>query len=107
MKIVADQLRKRLRGRDFIARFGGEEFVLLLPQTSPADAAQIAEVLRATVEACPFHFKGERVVITTSIGLVHSVPVSAVTGAQARGCGAVPGQGVGAQSRRAGIAGSR
>lgn len=69
LKIVADQLRKRLRGRDFIARFGGEEFVLLLPQTSPAVAAQMAEVLRATVEACPFHFKGERVVITTSIGL--------------------------------------
>jgi diguanylate cyclase len=69
LKIVADQLRKRLRGRDFIARFGGEEFVLLMPQTSPAAAAQVAEVLRATVEACPFHFKGERVVITTSIGL--------------------------------------
>ncbi|WP_137162718.1 diguanylate cyclase [Pseudomonas asiatica] len=69
LKIVADQLRKRLRSGDFIARFGGEEFVLLLPQTSPAAAAQIAEVLRATVEACPFHFKGERVVITTSIGL--------------------------------------
>lgn len=69
LKIVADQLRKRLRSGDFIARFGGEEFVLLLPHTSPAAAAQIAEVLRATVEACPFHFKGERVVITTSIGL--------------------------------------
>ncbi|PYB80365.1 hypothetical protein DMX11_05500 [Pseudomonas sp. LB-090624] len=69
LKIVADQLRKRLGGRDFIARFGGEEFVLLLPQTPPAAAAQMAEVLRATVEACPFHFKGERVVITTSIGL--------------------------------------
>ncbi|NIE75817.1 diguanylate cyclase [Pantoea sp. Ap-967] len=69
LKIVADQLRKRLRGRDFIARFGGEEFVLLLPQTPPAAAAQVGEVLRAAIEACPFHFKGERVVITTSIGL--------------------------------------
>ncbi|MFK0312418.1 GGDEF domain-containing protein [Pseudomonas sp. NPDC090233] len=69
LKIVADQLRKRLRARDFIARFGGEEFVLLLPQTSPAAAAQVAEVLRAAIEACPFHFKGERVVITASIGL--------------------------------------
>jgi len=69
LKIVADQLRKRLRGRDFIARYGGEEFVLLFPQTSPAAAAQMAEVLRATIEACPFHFKGERVVITASIGL--------------------------------------
>ncbi|MEE1890610.1 GGDEF domain-containing protein [Pseudomonas carassii] len=69
LKIVADQLRKRLRGRDFIARFGGEEFVLLLPQTSPPAAAQVAETLRSAIEACPFHFKGERVVITTSIGI--------------------------------------
>ncbi|WP_449430384.1 diguanylate cyclase [Pseudomonas putida] len=69
LKIVAAQLRKRLRGRDFIARFGGEEFVLLLPQTAPAASAKVAETLRAAIEACPFHFKGERVVITTSIGL--------------------------------------
>ncbi|MGV2836679.1 diguanylate cyclase, partial [Pseudomonas shirazensis] len=69
LKIVADQLRKRLRGRDFIARFGGEEFVVLLPQTSPAAGLQVAETLRAAIEACPFHFKGERVVITTSIGI--------------------------------------
>ncbi|MBF8732350.1 GGDEF domain-containing protein [Pseudomonas guariconensis] len=69
LKIVADQLQKRLRGQDFIARFGGEEFVVLLPQTSPAVGLKLAETLRAAIEACPFHFKGERVVITTSIGL--------------------------------------
>jgi len=69
LKIVADQLRKRLRGQDFIARFGGEEFVVLLPQTPPAVGLKLAENLRAAIEACPFHFKGERVVITTSIGL--------------------------------------
>ena len=69
LKIVADQLRKRLRGRHFIARFGGEEFVLLLPQTTPAQALEVTEAMRAAVQACPFHFKGERVVITTSIGL--------------------------------------
>lgn len=69
LKIVANVLRKRLRGRDFIARFGGEEFVLLLPQTPMAAGTQFAETLRAAIEACPFHFKGERVVITSSIGI--------------------------------------
>ena len=69
LKIVANVLRKHLRGRDVIARFGGEEFVLLLPQTPPAIGMQLVEKLRAAVEACPFHFKGERVVITLSIGL--------------------------------------
>ncbi|WP_313738876.1 diguanylate cyclase [Pseudomonas sp.] len=68
LKLVANVLRKRLRGSDFMARFGGEEFVLLMPQTSLEQATQQLESLRAAVEACPFHFKGEPVTITTSIG---------------------------------------
>lgn len=69
LKIIATVLRKRLRGSDFIARFGGEEFVLLLPATPPAVGAKLLETLRASIEACPFHFKGERVTITVSMGL--------------------------------------
>lgn len=69
LKIIATVLRKRLRGSDFIARFGGEEFVLLLPATTPAVGAKLLETLRAAIEACPFHFKGERVTITISMGL--------------------------------------
>ena len=69
LKIVANELRKRLRVRDFMARFGGEEFVLLIPQTPLAGGLQLAESLRAAVEACPFHFKGERVTITLSVGV--------------------------------------
>jgi diguanylate cyclase len=69
LKIIATVLRKRLRGTDFIARFGGEEFVLLLPATPPAVGAKLLETLRAAIEACPFHFKGERVTITISMGL--------------------------------------
>jgi diguanylate cyclase len=69
LKIIATVLRKRLRGADFIARFGGEEFVLLLPATPPAVGAKLLETLRAAIEACPFHFKGERVTITISMGL--------------------------------------
>ncbi|MHC6223258.1 GGDEF domain-containing protein [Pseudomonas sp. X10] len=69
LKIVANELRRRLRGNDFIARFGGEEFVLLMPQTPLLDGRQQADALRAAIEACPFHFKGERVVITLSIGI--------------------------------------
>ncbi|WP_338584005.1 diguanylate cyclase [Pseudomonas sp. MAG733B] len=69
LKIIASVLRKRLRGTDFIARFGGEEFVLLLPSTVPAAGMKLLEHLRASIEACPFHFKGERVTITISMGL--------------------------------------
>ena len=69
LKIIATVLRKRLRGADFIARFGGEEFVLLMPATSPATGASLLEKLRAAIEACPFHFKGEPVTVTLSVGL--------------------------------------
>jgi diguanylate cyclase len=69
LKIIANVLRKRLRGTDFIARFGGEEFVLLMPATAALVGAKLLENLRASIEACPFHFKGEPVTITVSIGL--------------------------------------
>ncbi|EIK97591.1 diguanylate cyclase [Pseudomonas sp. M47T1] len=69
LKIIANEMRKRLRPLDFMARFGGEEFVLLMPQTPMAEGLRLVEALRAAVESCPFHFKGQRVTITISIGI--------------------------------------
>ncbi len=69
LKIIAGELHKRLRKTDFIARFGGEEFVLLIPATPLEGGVQLLETLRAAVEACPFHFKGEPVTITFSAGI--------------------------------------
>jgi diguanylate cyclase len=69
LRIIASELRKRLRKTDFIARFGGEEFVLLFPSTPVEGGRQLMETLRADIEACPFHFRGERVTVTLSAGL--------------------------------------
>jgi diguanylate cyclase len=69
LKIIADELSKRLRKTDFMARFGGEEFSLLIPSTPMAGAEQLLETLRSAIESCPFHFKGERVTITLSAGV--------------------------------------
>ncbi|MBY8949245.1 diguanylate cyclase [Pseudomonas sp. SH10-3B] len=74
LKIIANVLRKRLRTSDFIARFGGEEFVLLMPDSSLSDALAVGEVLRAAIAACPFHFKGEPVTITVSMGVAQFLP---------------------------------
>ncbi|GAC1035578.1 hypothetical protein thsps117_03350 [Pseudomonas sp. No.117] len=74
LKIIASELQRRLRKTDFIARFGGEEFVLLLGATPLAGGATLIEQLRAAVAACPFHFKGERVVVTLSAGLAAFAP---------------------------------
>src|SRR5690606_4549173 len=69
LKMIAAELNKRLRATDFIARFGGEEFVLLLPATAREGGVQLLETLREGIQACPFHFRGERVSITLSAGL--------------------------------------
>ncbi len=74
LKIIANVLRKRLRPTDFIARFGGEEFVLLMPDSALADALAVGDVLRVAIEACPFHFKGEPVTITVSMGVAQFQP---------------------------------
>jgi diguanylate cyclase len=69
LKIIAGELSKRMRKTDFIARFGGEEFVLLIPSTPLDGGRQLLQTLLEGVEQCPFHFRGERVVITLSAGL--------------------------------------
>lgn len=73
LRLVAQELRERLRTTDFVARFGGEEFVVLFPETEPADARTVVNKLRAYVGKLPFHFRGEPVSITFSAGLASFV----------------------------------
>src|SRR5262249_2348659 len=60
------------RDTDILARFGGEEFVLLTPGTRGADAVAFAEELRRRVEAEPLGVDGELLRITTSIGVAEA-----------------------------------
>ena len=69
LKIIARTLQKNLRKPDFIARFGGEEFVFLLPEATLDSAALTIEKLRSAVEHCPFRFKDEPLAITASFGM--------------------------------------
>lgn len=69
LKVVAKVLSSQVRETDFVARYGGEEFVILLPETDLAQARVVTEKIRAAVEACEFHYRGERVRITISCGL--------------------------------------
>lgn len=69
LKVVAKVLSSQVREADFVARYGGEEFVILLPETDLAQARVVTEKIRAAVEACEFHYRGERVLITISCGM--------------------------------------
>jgi diguanylate cyclase len=57
------------RPDDFVARIGGEEFVVLLSGTKIAEAMVIANQVRSAVEALRFHFRGIPVRVTVSCGL--------------------------------------
>ncbi|MBM7583126.1 diguanylate cyclase (GGDEF)-like protein [Caldicoprobacter guelmensis] len=65
----ADILRSRARKDDIIARWGGEEFVMALPQTGVDEAFRIADVIRRAVEEHCFCYEGVTCNITVSIGI--------------------------------------
>ncbi|MCW7754416.1 diguanylate cyclase [Desulfobotulus sp. H1] len=68
LKTIIDKVQPLLRGSDFLARFGGEEFVVLLPETGPDGAREAAEKIRSAVESIAFYHKEEKVPITISVG---------------------------------------
>ncbi len=66
---VATSFVSGLRTEDFIARIGGEEFVMLMTELTGEAALNMANGLRAAVEALRFHFRGIPVRVTVSCGL--------------------------------------
>ncbi len=58
-----------LRPKDVFARYGGEEFVALLSNTNAKTACEMAERIRASIEAHAFIYEGKRLPVTTSMGV--------------------------------------
>ncbi|MBL8196727.1 MAG: diguanylate cyclase [Blastocatellia bacterium] len=69
LKSVAEILMRHVRTHDVAARFGGEEFVMLLPETSLGGAVVVAERIRTAVENVDFNSAGCRHNVTISIGV--------------------------------------
>jgi diguanylate cyclase (GGDEF)-like protein len=68
LQVIAQTISKTLRATDFLARWGGEEFIILLPDTDASGVSAILEKIRGKIESIPFKFKDAKVTITISIG---------------------------------------
>ncbi len=68
LQIVAQHLKQQLPQNDFLSRWGGEEFVIILHASDPETCYLKLEKVRKSIEKLPFRFSGEKVTITVSIG---------------------------------------
>ncbi|MCF7845685.1 MAG: GGDEF domain-containing protein [Candidatus Peribacteraceae bacterium] len=69
LKIFAEILNNLTRQEDIVARLGGEEFVILLPETDIDQARIVAEKLRKEIARADILFQGSRIKITSSFGV--------------------------------------
>jgi diguanylate cyclase (GGDEF)-like protein len=69
LRIVGTIVREALRTSDFVGRYGGDEFLVVLPETDHAGASLLAERVRRAVSAQPQNLKGARVPLALSGGL--------------------------------------
>lgn len=71
LKECAERLRKVVRGIDIVARFGGEEFVILMPDTEAYSAERVAERIRISMDKAPFVYAAgaKSLNVTVSIGV--------------------------------------
>ncbi|MDF1527718.1 MAG: GGDEF domain-containing protein, partial [Sedimenticola sp.] len=69
LRIIGQNLQSGLRETDFVGRFGGEEFVMLLIGSAKSDAIDLADAIRKEVQESGIHSLGNRVEVTISCGL--------------------------------------
>ncbi len=69
LKVIGRSIAKRLREVDFFCRFGGEEFVALMPETAAEQAFAVLDKIRDAIANAAFNYKEQPLNITLSIGL--------------------------------------
>ncbi|MFZ5808521.1 MAG: sensor domain-containing diguanylate cyclase [Chloroflexota bacterium] len=69
LQTVSQQTRQALRNTDLAARFGGEEFIFLLPETPLEAGVQTAERLREIISERPIQYNGNNILLTASFGV--------------------------------------
>ncbi len=72
LKATAERIREQVRAEDLVARFGGEEFVLVMRGARPEDAVALTERIRERVAVAPVRVPGGTVPMTLSAGVAHA-----------------------------------
>lgn len=71
LKLISSVVASRLRSVDFVGRYGGEEFVILMPETDVNIAHGVLDKIRASIAKTPFRFKDDPIQITLSFGMAN------------------------------------
>ncbi|MCA1585623.1 MAG: sensor domain-containing diguanylate cyclase [Acidobacteria bacterium] len=74
LSTVGRRMRDVLRGSDLRCRYGGEEFLVLLPETPLHGARRVAETLRREIADRPIPWAGDALTITASFGITQALP---------------------------------
>ncbi len=69
LKRVVELIRNKIRTTDWISRYGGEEFVIVLPETGYTNAKKVAETLREAIAQLAIQFAGKTLNVTASFGV--------------------------------------
>ncbi len=69
LRVTVECIQGQLRQTDLIARYGGDEFVVLLPETPCSGAVGVADRIRKSMESTPLATHGQAITVTVSIGI--------------------------------------
>lgn len=69
LQTIADSFRHCLRGSDYAARYGGDEFTVLLTNTTAEPAKRVAERIQTLLESTSFRYRGDTITTSISIGI--------------------------------------
>jgi len=78
LKEVSNTIKSLVRDSDVCGRFGGEEFIVLAPNTKLNGALKLAERIRKTIEKTKFEFESQIIKVTISIGITSASKTDSV-----------------------------
>jgi len=84
LKEVAARLVTNMRAVDIVSRYGGEEFMIAMPDTTEEDGYAAADRVRALIAGTPIYVNGEALTVTMSAGVAQARPNELVRDVQKR-----------------------